>query len=65
MVFSKLNQKKPVSAQLQFGRPVIFIVHGVRDAGGPASGEPVELTLTGNDACLLIQELTESMKACR
>ncbi len=65
MVFSKLDQKKPVSVQLQFGHPATVIIHGIRDAGEPASGEPVELLMSGNDVRLLIQELQDVLDACR
>jgi hypothetical protein len=58
MIFATLRPEHPVMAlpgPLRHSKPIM--IHGLRDADGPASGEPIQLMLDQAEARALIQGL--------
>lgn len=56
MVIADLHSETPVVA-VKAGLQIR--VQGIRDAGGPASGEPVEIRMTKDEAKWLVKRLQE------
>lgn len=61
MVIAELNPEAPVATNPNDKFPIK--IQGVRDAGGPASGEPVSTDLTVLQAKWLIKRLEAAVES--
>lgn len=60
MIWATLNPMGSVRVSSRTDRQIT--IEAMRDAGGPASGEPIRLTLTAEEAKTLVEVLQTVLK---
>lgn len=61
MIWGTLRPQYPVMGMPRTDKPIV--IHGLRDAGEPSSGEPILLMLDTEEAKIVIESLQAILKA--